>query len=170
MKTQMAKLHYFMPQGKDTKKSAHYCSRTELILTSKTKNGKLHCAGPKNKTEQKQLVVTMLQVVDLLLSCGAIPLKESGAEKEKSIKKGKDAKKPVPEKGQSKKYVLTLYKDGIWRSLNAEEMRDFLEKNREAAQYLKNPALLSNLKVPSVSPAVLIFDHWDKAAKKITGH
>lgn len=63
-----------------------------------------------------------------------------------------------------------MYKDGIWRSLNADEMRDFLEKNKEAAQYLKNPALLSNLKVPSVSPAVLIFDHWDKAAKKIMGH
>ena len=107
--------------------------------------------------------------MELLLKYGATPLKESGVEKEKVIKKV-GGKKKVPDKNAPKKYVLTLYKDGIWRPLNADELNEFMQANAEVAQYLKNPELVNNIKTPSVPPTATIYDHWDKAAKRILAH
>jgi len=100
---------------------------------------------------------------------GATPLKEPTVEKEKSSKKS-GGKKKLPDKSSSKKYVLTLYKDGVWRPLNPEELKEFMEANKEVAAYLKNPDLINSLKLPSVSQTATIYDHWDKAAKRILTH
>ena len=103
-------------------------------------------------------------MIDLLLKHGATPLKEPGVEKEKVPKKA-GSKKKVPEKGSAKKYVLTVFKDGTWRPLTPEEMKEFIETNKEVGSYLKKPETLSSLKTPPVSESVPIYDHWDKAAK-----
>lgn len=107
------------------------------------------------------------EVMELLLSHGAAPLKEPAVEKDKSKKGGK---KKMPDKNTQKKYVLTLYKDGVWRPLNQEELKAFMETNKEVAAYLKNPELLNSLRLPPVSQTATIYDHWDKAAKRIINH
>lgn len=45
-----------------------------------------------------------------------------------------------------------------------------MQKNNEVASYLQNPDLINQMKLPPVSEAAQIFDHWDKAAKKILTH
>ena len=131
----------------------------------KKKQTALHWAKKFNKIE----------VMDYLVSCGATPLKESAVEKEKekekpSFKKAAGGKKKQPDKNSPKKYVLTLYKDGSWRSLNTEEVKAFIAENKEVGMYLKNPELINSLKLPPVSQTANIFYHWDKAASKIIGH
>lgn len=120
----------------------------------------LHLAKKHNKQD----------VMQFLLENGATPLKEASAEKAKSSKKGSSSKSKPSDVNSPKKYVLTLYKDGNWRPVNAEELKEFLENNKEVASYLLNPENLSKLKVPPASESMQIFDHWDKAAKKILGH
>lgn len=109
-------------------------------------------------------------MVQLLLESGATPTKEPVVEKPKTSKKGAGSKKKQPDKAAPKKYVLTLYKEGIWRPVNEVELKEFMEKNKEVAAFLQNPELLNSLKLPPVSEAAQIYDHWDKAAKRILAH
>ena len=110
-------------------------------------------------------------VVELLIARGATPLKEAAPEKEKaSIKKSGGGKKKLPDKNSAKKYVLTVFKDGLWRPVTAEELPEFIRANPEVGSYLQNPALLETLKVPSTSQPENIYYHWDKAAGKIMNH
>ena len=62
---------------------------------------------------------------------------------------------------------MSLYRDGHWRQVNAEEMVEFMKINREFSKLLTDPNFLKNLKIPTVPPSVTIYDHWDKAAIKI---
>ena len=105
----------------------------------------------------------------MLIRYGATPPKEPVVEKEKAPKKGGNKKK-LPDKNAVKKYVLTLYKDGIWRPMNQEELKEFMATNKEIAAYLTNPELLNSMRLPPVSPAATIYDHWDKAAKRILAY
>lgn len=129
-----------------------------------------------NKQDKKRQTALLMakkmnkqDVIKFLLDNGATPLKEPAVEKEKPQKKG-GSKKKVPDKNAPKKYVLTVYKDGVWRPLNDDEMQSFMELNKEVAVYLQDPSKLEQMKLPPVSQAAQIFDHWDKAAKKILGH
>ena len=69
--------------------------------------------------------------MQFLLENGATPLKDANVEKAKSGKKGSSSKNKQSDVNLPKKYVLTLYKDGIWRPVNAEELKEFLENNKE---------------------------------------
>jgi len=125
----------------------------------KKKQTALHMAK-KNKREE---------VVKFLMENGAIPVKEVSQNKEKPDKKGKTQSKQ-PDKMAPKKYVLTVYKDGTWRPLNDEEMKAFKEKNKEVAEYLQDPSKIEKMKLPPMSQSAQIYDHWDKAAKRIIVH
>ena len=79
---------------------------------------------------------------------------------------GGSKKKPT-DKNAVKKYVLTHYKDGVWKPLAAEELQEFQASNPAVAAYLASPDRILSLKLPPVSQSAQIFDHWDKAAKRI---
>ena len=122
--------------------------------------------------------------MELLLSRGALPLKDSEGDKDKQKSKGRDKEKGSERSGKKasggkkkpndrtavQKYVLTIYKGGGWHQVTPEELNAFLEKNKEVANYLTNPELLQTLKIPPLAPTAQIFDHWDKAAKRILSH
>jgi hypothetical protein len=110
------------------------------------------------------------EVVQLLLESGANLTKEAQAEKQKPSKKVPGNKKKQTDNIGLKKYVLTHYKDGMWKPVSEEELKEFMERNKEVGAYLQNPGLLGSLKLPPVSESVQIYDHWDKAAKKVLSH
>lgn len=105
--------------------------------------------------------------MQLLIANGANPPKEPPVEKEKTTKKAGNPKKKLPDKNDSKKYVLTIFRDGCWRPLKEDEVEEFLGKNLEVGALLKNNELLSSIKIPQVAYNSTIYEHWDKAAKKI---
>jgi len=140
---------------------------TELFL----KNGALPNKAAKNKQTPLQVAKKngKMEIVELLTKYGAPPPKEKTQEKPKIAKKAPASspdKKSV-DKNAPKKYVLTLYKDGIWRPMTSEELKDFMSKNTEIAKYLQNPSLIDSLPLPEIKPDVQLYDHWDKAAKRI---
>jgi hypothetical protein len=122
--------------------------------------------------------------MELLLARGAIPLKDAEGDKDKLKSKGRDkdkssersgkkgagAKKKQIDRNTLQKYVLTIFKDGNWHQVSPEELNVFLDKNKEVAGYLNNPDLLQTLKIPPLAPTVQIYDHWDKAAKRVLSH
>lgn len=108
--------------------------------------------------------------MDWLLEHGATALKEPAPEAKQSKKGGAAGKKKQADRTSAKRYILTKYKDGIWAPLSSEEMLEFLSKNASVAEYLKKPEMLGSLVIPPVSSAAPIYDHWDKAAKRIIGH
>eukprot|EP00826_Nyctotherus_ovalis_P060552 TRINITY_DN850_c0_g2_i8.p1 TRINITY_DN850_c0_g2~~TRINITY_DN850_c0_g2_i8.p1 ORF type:complete len:198 (-),score=66.41 TRINITY_DN850_c0_g2_i8:82-675(-) len=95
---------------------------------------------------------------------------EASRRSSKEESSNKSEKKKKVENNVAKKYALMSLKDGIWQPLNMEDLKQFTETNKEVAEYLKNPELLNNLQGKAVPPTVEIYDHWDKAAKKILMH
>ena len=128
----------------------------------KRKQTALHWARKANKSD----------LVDMLIANGAIPPKESASDKKgKSSKKAdKESKKLHIDVDSTKKYVLTRYKDGIWRPLSQPELQEFVQTNRTVTEYLKNPVLLQSLKLPPRDQQGVLCYHWDKAAMKIINH
>eukprot|EP01022_Parablepharisma_sp_SALTPOND_P004542 TRINITY_DN120490_c2_g1_i1.p1 TRINITY_DN120490_c2_g1~~TRINITY_DN120490_c2_g1_i1.p1 ORF type:complete len:633 (+),score=39.58 TRINITY_DN120490_c2_g1_i1:249-1901(+) len=113
------------------------------------------------------------EVVDLLIAHGATPPKEPEGKKTKEKASKKSAgggKKKQPDRNAPKKYVLTVYKDGMWRPLTPAEIQEFVRTNPEVGSYLQNPALLESLNVPPEEQPPNIYHHWDKAASKIINH
>lgn len=104
------------------------------------------------------------KLVELFLSLGAVlPPQNQGREKRRITKKTPD----TPEKVGIKKYVLTYFKDGTWAKLEGEELLKFVEKNPEIGNYLKNPKSIDSLELKKPPEGVQIYDHWEKAAKRI---
>ena len=131
-----------------------------------------------NKQDKKRQTPLLLakknnrhDVVDLLVNFDATPVKEKPFEKDKSTKKKGSASKKKPyDKNAPKKYVLTAYKDGIWSPLTGEELKVFIDNNKEVGAYLTDQELLNSMRIPPVNPAANIYYHWDKAATKIINH
>jgi len=90
------------------------------------------------------------------------------AEKARAGKRGNIKK--VIESTETKKYILTVCRNGGKHEATAEEFKTFLENNKELAVYFSDPNTLKDLKMPEVPPSVVIYDHWDKAARKIITH
>jgi len=101
------------------------------------------------------------EVAELLMKYGAIPIKEKVSKKNEKKKVDNDA---------PKKYALMTFKDGMWQPLNVEDLKQFMETNEKVGEYLKNPELINALQGKPVPPTVKIYDHWDKAAKKVLTH
>ncbi len=97
---------------------------------------------------------------------GAVPSAEQQTERSKPTKRSGGKKKPT-DRMAIKKYVLTHFKDGVWKPLVPAELQEFQSANLEVAAYLSSPELLQKMPLPSVSPSAQIYDHWDKAAKRI---
>jgi len=135
---------------------------TNVNKQDKKRTTALHWAKKHGKTD----------IVELLIANGAIPPKEPAPEKtqEKQSKKAGGNKKKEPEKNVAKKYVLTVFKDGIWRPLNQAEIQEFINTNPEVGEYLKNPTKLETMPIPATAQPQNIFYHWDKAASKILNH
>ena len=100
----------------------------------------------------------------MLQSYGPAPKEHT---KEKSDKKNK--KKQV-DKNEPQKYSLTIFKDGTWQPATPEELKELIGVNKEIEKYLRNPELVNELHGPDVPSNVTIYDHWDKAAKRIMTH
>lgn len=153
-------LFYAAREGKIQAVASMIARKANVNKQDKKKQTALQMAKKMNRQD----------VMKLLIENGAMPLKEPvSVEKEKPIKKG-GSKKKQPDKNAPKKYVLTVYKDGVWRPLNEEEMAGFMETHKEVAVYLNDPSQLEQMKLPPVSQSAQIFDHWDKAAKRIITH
>jgi hypothetical protein len=63
--------------------------------------------------------------------------------------------------------VLTCLKDGAYEPLSAEELEQFEEMYPDLAKYWKDPEALDSLPLPKVPESALIYDSWDKAAKRL---
>jgi len=105
-------------------------------------------------------------VIELLASCGGAP--KENIEKARSMKKG--GKKKAPETNELKRYTLTIYNHGERHEATPEEFKAFIENNKELAVYFNDPNAVKNMKLPEIPSSVVIYDHWDKAAKKIISH
>lgn len=104
------------------------------------------------------------KIVDFFISLGAIlPPASSGREKRNITKKNLE----TPEKIISKKYVLTYYKNGAWAKLEGEDLKNLIGQCPEIGEYLLNKKNVEEMKINSPPKGVQIFDHWEKAAKRI---
>eukprot|EP00826_Nyctotherus_ovalis_P060548 TRINITY_DN850_c0_g2_i14.p1 TRINITY_DN850_c0_g2~~TRINITY_DN850_c0_g2_i14.p1 ORF type:complete len:274 (-),score=75.18 TRINITY_DN850_c0_g2_i14:141-962(-) len=110
-----------------------------------------------------------IEVMNLLVSHGGGPAHDASIEKGKGVKKGGNKRK-FDNLAEPKRYVLMMYEDGIWKHLNAEELKAFMASNAEMAKYLRDPMQVQDLKTPPAASLTNLQDHWDKAAKKIIAH
>lgn len=137
---------------------------SELLI----KNG----AIPNKKDKKRQTPMywarkgNKTEVIDLLASHGGAP--KENIKKARPMKK--ESKKKVLETNEVKKYVLTICKHGERRETAPEEFKAFIENNKELAVYFTDPNTVKNMRMPEVEDSAVIFDHWDKAAKRIIAH
>lgn len=106
--------------------------------------------------------------MQLLVNHGASAPKEP-AEK-KHVPKKAPEKKKAPERNEIKKYALAILKDGEWKQANPEEVKSFMETNKEFSRYFSDPNMLRAMQTPEIPPSVIIYDHWEKVARKIIAH
>ena len=66
----------------------------------------------------------------------------------------------------TKKYCLSILKDGIYQEVTDEEFLDFQRQCPEVASILEDNSLLSQIPVPQVTDTAL-YDCWDKVAKRL---
>jgi hypothetical protein len=91
--------------------------------------------------------------------------------KRESSGKKKGGKKKQPDKCTPKRYTLTKYvEDSTWKPLSCDELKEFMKDNEEIAKYLQNPLEIQNMLIPEVNANTPIYDHWEKAAKRIINH
>lgn len=81
----------------------------------------------------------------------------------------KESKKKGVENSEVKKYVLTVCRNGEQHEVTPEEFKTFVENNKEVSAYFSDINSIKNIKVP-IPPTAIIYDHWDKAARKIISH
>lgn len=129
-----------------------------------------HGAIPNKKDKKRQTPMywakknNRMEVIELLGRYGAVQPKER-TEKTRSGKKS--GKRRTPEANEVKKYILTICRNGEHREATPEEFKAFIESNKDLAIYFND---LNALRMPEVSPNVAIYDHWDKAARKIVSY
>eukprot|EP00831_Metopus_contortus_P049723 TRINITY_DN4130_c0_g1_i4.p1 TRINITY_DN4130_c0_g1~~TRINITY_DN4130_c0_g1_i4.p1 ORF type:complete len:467 (-),score=54.60 TRINITY_DN4130_c0_g1_i4:135-1535(-) len=132
-------------------------------IQDKKRQTALHWARKQNKHE----------VYELLVALGGIPLKDSSSSKQRESSKAFSKKENVkaPKKAVDRTspnlYTLTIFREGGWRKVTPAELEDFIRVNPTVAEYLKNPSLINSIQCPKVTPEAPIYDHWEKAAKKI---
>ena len=104
---------------------------------------------------------------------GAIPPKDIFSSKKKTPKE----KKPQATKRRNitktgpKKYVLTHLEDGNWVPLTGEQLQSFLGENKELSEYINDPDKLDSITTPELNTSAgVIYDHWEKAGKRIVNH
>lgn len=123
--------------------------------TDNKKQTPLHWAQKSKKSE----------TVDYLISRGA-----STINKRNDKKRVQKAKKPTNDRKEPKKYVLTIFVNGQWLPLTEEDFQKLEKECPEVANIIKNPSELEKIEVPDISEEVPIYDHWEKAAKRIINH
>lgn len=82
----------------------------------------------------------------------------------------KESKKKAVENNEIKKYVLMICRNGEQHEVAPEEFKVFIENNKEVSAYFTDANAIKNIKVPIIPPTAIIYDHWDKAARKIISH
>ena len=113
------------------------------------------------------------QIVDLLLQHGAKLLDNGPAAQKNKAKKVQpppvQQKPKINERKVSKRYQLTVLKDGIYESMNEDEWVRFQQEHPEIARYFDSDDqdVLRDIQYQELPENVVIYDHWDKAAKRI---
>lgn len=102
------------------------------------------------------------ETVDYLISRGA-----SITNRKNDRKRTPKVKKPSNDRKEPKKYVLTTFVNGNWIPLTDEDFQRLEKECPEVAQIIKDPSKLEDVKIPDVPEDVPIYDHWEKAAKRI---
>lgn len=79
-------------------------------------------------------------------------------------------KKATNDRKTPKKYVLTTYVNGSWLPLSDEDFQKLETECPEVAKIIKDPTYLEKLEIPEVPDDMPIYDHWEKAARRIIAH
>lgn len=85
-----------------------------------------------------------------------------------SASQQKEILKMQQENKQSRKYCLTVFKDGIYQEISDAEFEEFKKMCPMVAQIIEEPSLMTNITMPDQelqdSP---LYDNWEKAAKRL---
>lgn len=74
----------------------------------------------------------------------------------------------MPERRQSKRYVLTVLREnGQYEPLTEEELDRFEQQFPDIAKFWLDPAALDSLPLPKVPDSAPLYESWDKAAKRL---
>lgn len=63
--------------------------------------------------------------------------------------------------------MLTTFVNGQWLPLSDEDFQRLEKECPEVAKIIKDPSELEKIEIPEVSEDTPIYDHWEKAAKRI---